>query len=280
MALDCAGKILHLSHVTVMGVLNVTPDSFYDGGRFVDPGLALERAQIMEQQGAAIIDVGGESTRPGAEVVSEEEELRRVIPVIQRLARHSKIPVSIDTSKAEVMRQAVHHGAGMINDVYSLRQQGALKAAQQCKVPVCIMHLQGEPRTMQHSPLYEDVVGDVRKFLIGQTHRLEQAGIGRERIIIDPGFGFGKTVDHNLQLLRELKSFVQLGYPVLAGLSRKSMIGKILNRDVTQRLGASLALAMLAAQNGAHIIRVHDVLETVDALAMMDILGTESKASA
>jgi dihydropteroate synthase len=264
--LDCAGKPLDLSRPQVMGILNVTPDSFSDGGQFLEPALALDRARRMAEEGAAIIDVGGESTRPGAEPVSVQQELDRVIPIIEVLAAELAIPVSVDTSKPAVMREAVGAGAGMINDVLALRVEGALAAAAGLRVPVCLMHMQGEPRTMQANPTYVDVVAEVRAFLAARVEDCVGAGLPTERLLVDPGFGFGKTVDHNLTLLRALDSLVGLGLPVLVGLSRKSMLGQILGRPVDQRLPGSLALAVLAAMRGAALIRVHDVGPTVDAL--------------
>ena len=251
-----------------MGILNVTPDSFSDGGVFLAPESALARARRMLDEGAAIIDVGGESTRPGARAVSAREELDRVITVIEAIARALPVPVSVDTSKPEVMRAAVAAGAGLINDVTALRAPGALETVAALKVPVCLMHMQGEPRTMQENPHYADVVHDVRAFLEARIAACVAAGIPRERILVDPGFGFGKTLEHNLELLRRLGEFAGLGAPVLAGLSRKSMIGKALGLPVEQRLHASVALALLAVQNGARIVRVHDVGPTVEALRM------------
>lgn len=253
----------------VMGILNVTPDSFSDGGRFNRPDTAIERVRRMIGEGADIIDIGGESTRPGAPAVSEEEELQRVIPVIEAIRHESEIPVSVDTSKPGVMRQAVAAGAGLINDVRALQEAGALEAAAELGVPVCLMHMQGQPRTMQANPQYDDVVAEVRAFLLARADACRAAGIGEQNIILDPGFGFGKTVKHNLTLFRHLDRLVEAGYPVMVGVSRKSMIGKLLNdRPVEGRLAASVGLATLAAWLGAAILRVHDVQETVDALAM------------
>jgi dihydropteroate synthase len=270
--LDCRGRSLDLSRPAVMGVLNVTPDSFSDGGNFLPRERALGHARAMVAEGADIIDIGGESTRPGAKPVSVQEELDRVIPVIEALREEVAVPLSIDTSKPEVMRAAVAAGAGFINDVYALRAPGALETAAGLNVPVCLMHMQGEPRTMQENPQYRDVVADVREFLFERVAAAEAVGIARDRIVVDPGFGFGKSVEHNLQLLRGLNALAALGIPVLAGLSRKSMIGKLLGLPVERRLHASLALALLAVQNGANIVRVHDVGPTVEALRMYRVV--------
>jgi len=270
MELDCGGKPLDLSAPRVMGVLNITPDSFSDGGRFLEPQAAIDQAMSMCEQGAALIDVGGESTRPGAQPVSVQQELDRVLPVIETVAPHLSVPISIDTSKPEVMLAAVAAGAGMINDVCSLTSAGAIEAAKDCAVPICLMHMQGEPRTMQQAPSYTDVVSDIRDFLAARMLTCETAGIPRQRLLLDPGFGFGKTLQHNLQLLAHLDAFSALGLPLLVGLSRKRMFGQLLGREVRQRLAASLAAALLAGQHGAKIIRVHDVAETVDVLAVLD----------
>ena len=266
MLMSCAGKILDLRQPAVMGVLNVTSDSFSDGGRYRELDAALRRTEIMAAEGAAIIDVGGESTRPGAPPVSIQEELDRVLPVVERLARELPIPLSIDTSKPEVMREAARVGAGMINDVWALRQPGALEAAVASGLPICLMHMLGEPATMQREPYYVDVVAEVRAFLAERVQVCEAAGIPRERILVDPGFGFGKTLDHNLSLLRHLDGFTDLAAGVLAGVSRKSMIGLLLNTPVGERLAGSLAAAVLAAWQGARVVRAHDVRETVQAL--------------
>ncbi|MGD2073967.1 MAG: dihydropteroate synthase [Gammaproteobacteria bacterium] len=251
-----------------MGVLNVTPDSFSDGGDFLEPRRAVERALQMEEEGAAVIDIGGESTRPGAEPVSVYDELQRVIPVIDALQGRLGVPVSIDTQKPEVMQAAVAAGAGLINDVNALRAPGALEAAAATGVPVCLMHMQGEPRTMQAHPHYEDVVAEVKAFLEHRLAAAEAAGIPRARALIDPGFGFGKTVEHNLQLLARLKEFGDLGAAVMLGLSRKSMIGSLLGLGVAERLPASIALAVLAVERGARLVRTHDVAATWQALQM------------
>ena len=268
--LRVGGHALDLSRPVIMGTLNVTPDSFSDGGQFVDRQQALQHARAMVAEGAAIIDVGGESTRPGARAVSADEELARVIPVIEALHGEVDAPISIDTSKPEVMRAAVAAGAGLINDVYALRLPGALEAAASLGVAVCLMHMQGEPRTMQESPLYADVVGEVYNFLQERMDECMRAGMAREQLLVDPGFGFGKTLEHNLELLRRLDEFAALGAPLLVGLSRKSMIGKALGLALEERLHASVALALMAVQRGARIVRVHDVRATRDALRMYD----------
>ena len=259
---------LDLSSPVIMGVLNVTPDSFSDGGTWVETGAAVAAARAMAAAGAAVIDIGGESTRPGASPVSAGEEIDRVVPVIEALAGLAA-PISIDTSKPEVMRAAVAAGARMINDVNALRAPGALVTAAALDVPVCLMHMQGEPRTMQAAPRYDDVVEDVYQFLLSRVAACEDAGIPRERLVIDPGFGFGKTLAHNLSLLRHLRRFEAARLPLLVGVSRKSLIGAVLDRPVTERLPGSIALACHAAAHGAHILRVHDVGPTRDALAML-----------
>ncbi len=253
------------SQPLVMGILNVTPDSFSDGGEFIRPELAIERAQKMIDQGVDIIDVGGESTRPGAAAVELQQELDRVIPVIEAISDLGK-PVSVDTSKAQVMSEAVKAGASMINDVCALQKEGAIKAAAESKVPVCLMHMQGEPRTMQSSPVYRSVVEDVLEFLQQRVAACTAAGIDRSLISIDPGFGFGKTLQHNLEMLRRLDEFQSLTLPVLVGLSRKSMLGEITGKSVADRGAASIGVAMIAAMKNANIIRVHDVAETKDAI--------------
>jgi len=253
-----------------MGILNVTPDSFSDGGRFATAASAIDQAARMVGEGADLLDIGGESTRPGADDVPVERELERVIPVLEKLRDRFDVPLSIDTSKPAVMRAAVAAGAGMINDVRALQEDGALAAAVELEVPVCLMHMQGLPRTMQQSPRYADVTTDVRDFLRSRMDACVAAGMPADRIVLDPGFGFGKTVEHNLQLLRELARIADLGAPVLVGLSRKSMIGALLDLDVDDRLHASVALALIAAQNGAAIVRVHDVGPTVDALRVWE----------
>jgi len=249
-----------------MGVLNVTPDSFSDGGQFADATAALGRARQMAEEGAAIIDVGGESTRPGAQPVSEQQELDRVLPVIERIRRELGCVISIDTMKPAVMRAACAAGAELINDVMALRAPGALEAARDTGAAACLMHMQGEPRTMQQAPVYADVVEDVRAFLAGRVAACIAAGIPRERLVVDPGFGFGKTLNHNLALLAGIDVLADLGLPVLVGVSRKSMLGALLERPADQRVPGGLAAAVLAAWQGARIVRTHDVRATMDAL--------------
>ncbi len=255
-----------------MGVLNITPDSFSDGGLYLNTESALRQAEKMVAEGAAIIDVGGESTRPGAQAVTEAEELDRVIPVIEKLHRELGAIISVDTSKAQVISEAAKAGAGLINDVMALRGDGVLSAARDSGLPVCLMHMQGKPRSMQASPQYHDVVTEVKSFLQQQAERCIAQGIGKEQIIIDPGFGFGKTLDHNISLFRHLEVLKELGYPVLIGASRKSMLGQITGKDVQDRLAGSLALATVAVIKGAAIIRAHDVAETVDAVKIAHTL--------
>ena len=274
MNIDCAGKSLDLSRTVIMGVLNVTPDSFSDGGQFVKLDDARQQAEYMLRSGAEIIDVGGESTRPGAQAVSVENELERVLPVIDRLKQEFDCVISVDTSKPEVMTEAVKSGAGLINDVCGFRTEQSIQAAAQSGVPVCIMHMQGDPRTMQQSPSYDDVVEDVKLFLINKAEQCQQYGIDKSKIIIDPGFGFGKAVEHNLSLLNHLDLLCQTGYPVLAGLSRKSMIGHLLGLPVEERMAPSVALAIKAVQNGVKIIRAHDVKQTHDAIRMIEALNS------
>ncbi len=264
--IDCRGRVLDLTRPRVMGILNVTPDSFSDGGRYLDRAEALERAHQMVAEGAALVDIGGESTRPGSQPVGADEEIRRVAPLVEALAPAIPVPISVDTSKPEVMRAAVAAGAGFINDVRALREPGALEAARDLAVPVCLMHMLGEPRTMQEAPGYGDVVAEVADFLARRAQACVDAGIPRERILIDPGFGFGKTLEHNLALLRGLERLTASGLPVLVGISRKSMIGALVERGVGERLAGSLAAAVLAVVKGARIIRAHDVAATVDAL--------------
>lgn len=258
----------------VMGILNTTPDSFSDGGQFTSVKSALDQAVAMQRSGAVIIDVGGESTRPGASAVSVDDEINRVIPVIEAIRQQSDVCISIDTSKPEVMSAAVKAGANLINDVNGLRAKGALSVCAELNVPVCIMHMQGEPRTMQAKPVYTDVVDDIKLFFEQRISSCLDAGIKRKNIILDPGFGFGKTLNHNLQLLNRLDEFLTLEMPLLVGLSRKSMLGKILD-DATpdDRLYASVAAAVLARSKGASIIRVHDVKPTVDALKVCDAMN-------
>ena len=264
--LDCAGRILRLDRPQVMGIVNVTPDSFSDGGAHADVESAVAHGLRLAAEGADLLDVGGESTRPGAAAVTLEDEIARVVPVIERLVRETSLPVSVDTSKPAVMRAAVAAGAGMINDVRALRAEGALDAAAALGVPVVLMHMLGEPRTMQDAPVYDDVVADVHRFLAERIFAAEMAGIPKQRLVVDPGFGFGKTSAHNLRLLRQLARFTDLGVPVLAGLSRKRTLGELTGREVDARVHASVAAAVLAAEYGARLIRVHDVAPTVDAL--------------
>jgi dihydropteroate synthase len=272
--LDCAGRILKLDRPRVMGIVNVTPDSFSDGGAHDTLEAAVAHGLKLAEEGADILDIGGESTRPGAADVSVEEELCRVVPVIERLAKETTLPISIDTFKPEVMRAAVQAGAGMINDIYGLRREGALEAAAALGVPVVLMHMQGEPRTMQEAPDYDDVVGDVHRFLAERIFAAEMAGIAKKNLIVDPGFGFGKNTRHNLALLAQLERFVELGVPVLAGLSRKRSLGELTGRDVaSERVAASVAAHLIAAQRGAAIVRVHDVAATVDALKVWNAVA-------
>jgi len=265
---------LALDVPAVMGILNVTPDSFSDGGRFVGRDAAVRQAEAMARDGAAIIDVGGESTRPGADDVSEQQELDRVIPVIEELVAAVDVAVSIDTSKPGVMRAAIAAGAAMINDIRALREEGALQAAVELQRPVCLMHMLGQPRTMQQKPEYTDLVGEVRDFLDERVRVCVEAGLPEHSIIVDPGFGFGKTPRHNVELLSNLRQLQAIGRPILVGLSRKSTLGELTGRDVGERMPASIAAAVIAVIEGATIVRVHDVRETVDALrvaaAVMD----------
>ncbi len=272
--LDCAGRILVLDRPRVMGIVNVTPDSFSDGGEHATTDAAVAHALRLAGEGADILDIGGESTRPGAEDVSLDEELRRVIPVIERLAKATPLPISVDTSKPEVMRAAGAAGAGMINDVYALRRDGALDAAAAFGVPVVLMHMLGEPRSMQAAPDYDEVVADVHRFLAERIFSAEMAGIAKKKIVVDPGFGFGKSTAHNLALLARLDRFADLGVPVLAGLSRKRTIGELTGRDDPHhRVYGSVAAHLIAAQRGAKLLRVHDVAATVDALKIWNAVN-------
>jgi dihydropteroate synthase len=273
MRLQCGRHSIDLGRPVVMGVLNVTPDSFSDGGRFQDLDAAVARGEAMAREGAAVIDVGGESTRPGAAPVEEAEELRRVIPVIERLAGTLSIPVSVDTRKPAVMRHALAAGASFVNDVGALSAPGALEAVAGSGAAACLVHMQGEPAAMQAAPHYGDVVAEVRAFLAARAAACVAAGIGRDRLVVDPGFGFGKTLQHNLALLAGLPALAADGLPVLAGISRKRMIGALTGRDGGDRLAGSLAAAIVAAGRGARIIRAHDVRETVDALAVVAAAG-------
>ncbi|HEX9140147.1 MAG TPA: dihydropteroate synthase [Steroidobacteraceae bacterium] len=265
---------LDLSQPQVMGILNVTPDSFSDGGQFFDPARALEHALQMVADGAAIIDVGGESTRPGASLVDEAEERRRVLPVVEQLAARSPVLISVDTSRPALMRAAVAAGAGLINDVRGLRAPGAVQAVAESGAAACLMHMQGEPATMQQAPHYEDVLTEVRGMLRERLETCERAGMARERLCVDPGIGFGKGIAHNLALLRRLRELEPLGCPIAVGVSRKSMLQSLTGRPLAQRLAGSLALATAAVLRGARIVRAHDVAPTVDALrvaaAMLD----------
>jgi len=266
MEMSFAGRVLNMSRCHVMGVLNVTPDSFSDGGRFNRLDAALLKARQMARDGAAFIDVGGESTRPGAAIVSVQEELDRVCPVVEAVSRELDVVVSVDTSTPEVMSQAVSLGAGLINDVRALQREGAASAAARAGVPVCVMHIQGEPETMQDRPVYENVLREVGEFLSLRVRVAVKAGVSAHNIILDPGFGFGKNLEHNLRLLASLEQLHVLGHPLLVGMSRKSMLGQITGREVGERLSASLAAATISAMKGASIVRVHDVRETVDAV--------------
>ena len=274
--LQCGAQRLDLSRAVVMGVLNVTPDSFSDGGRFVEPIAACAHARRMIDEGAAIIDIGGESTRPGAQPVPVEEELRRVLPVIEAL-RGAGAVLSVDTSKPAVMQAAARAGAGLINDVRALRAPGALQSALESGCAVCLMHMQGEPRSMQNAPHYGDVVTEVKAFLAARARACEEAGFARERLCVDPGFGFGKNQAHNLQLLRRLDELAASAWPLAVGLSRKSLLLRILGRREGERLAGSVALAVLAALKDARIIRAHDVGATVDALRVVAALATEAQ---
>ena len=272
--LECAGRRLDLSRPVVMGIINVTPDSFSDGatlyrGSNLDIERAMTRAREMVASGAAILDIGGESTRPGASPVSVNEEMDRVLPLVARIAAELETVISVDTSTPVLMREAANAGAGLLNDVRALTREGALEAAAAANLPICLMHMQGEPGNMQVAPHYDDVVEDVCEYLQSRIVSCERQGIARNRLLLDPGFGFGKSVTHNLKLLRELPRLAAIGLPLVVSLSRKSLIGKLLGREVGQRLPASLALAVLAAQRGAAVIRTHDVAATVDAVSML-----------
>lgn len=273
--LRCGRYRLALDRPLVMGVVNVTPDSFYDGGRYADARAAVEHARRLAGEGADLLDIGGESTRPGAAAVAADEELRRVLPVLESAVALG-VPVSVDTMKPEVMRVVIAHGAAMINDVNALAAPGALETVAESEVGVCVMHMQGDPRTMQAHPSYRDVVHEVGEFLAARAAACLAAGIAADRIVIDPGFGFGKTAEHNLELLRHLDRIAELGYPVLAGWSRKSTLGRITGRPAEERLAASVAAALIAVQRGARIVRVHDVAATRDALAVLAAIQRQS----
>ncbi|HET9403373.1 MAG TPA: dihydropteroate synthase [Burkholderiales bacterium] len=275
MYFHCGKFRLPLERPLVMGVVNVTPDSFSDGGLHADAEQAVTHARRLIDEGADILDIGGESTRPGAAPVGLDEERRRVLPVLEALTG-GKVPVSVDTRKPGLMREAIDAGAAMINDVTALSAPGALEAVAKTPVAVCLMHMQGDPGTMQTNPSYQDVVREVRDYLAGRIAAAERAGIARERIVVDPGFGFGKTAEHNLALLRALAEFRQLGVVLLAGLSRKAMLGKLTGREPAERIHGSVAAALVAVQNGAHIVRVHDVAATRDALAVWQAVKTRN----
>jgi len=267
--LPCGNRVLDLAHTHVMGILNITPDSFSDGGRFSQRDAALRHAEAMVAAGATLIDVGGESTRPGARAVSPVEELERIGPVVEALSRELDVIISVDTSTPAVIRETARLGAGLINDVRSLRREGALDAAAATGLPVCLMHMRGEPGDMQDNPQYEDLVGEVSAFLLERMEQCAAVGIPRERIILDPGFGFAKNLQHNLSLFKHMEALHALGRPLLVGVSRKSMIGQVLGRPVAERLSGGLALAAMAMVKGARILRVHDVAETVDVVRMI-----------
>lgn len=274
--LDCAGRLLALDRPRIIGIVNVTPDSFSDGGLHAGTEGAVAHGLRLAEEGADALDVGGESTRPGAVAVDLDEELRRVVPVIERLARETSLPISVDTSKPAVMRAALGVGAGMVNDVRALQGEGALDVVAGSGAAVVLMHMQGEPHAMQQAPHYDDVVAEVHAFLAQRLFACEMSGIPKRRLAIDPGFGFGKRLEHNLALLRQLERFTGLGVPVLAGLSRKSMLGMLTGREVHDRVAASVAAAVIAAQYGARLLRVHDVAATRDALIVWQAVATQS----
>ncbi|MFV8781489.1 dihydropteroate synthase [Microbulbifer sp. SA54] len=285
MQLVCGNRTLDLTTPQVMGILNTTPDSFSDGGSYYQGGklsldIALQRAEQMCEEGATLIDIGGESTRPGAEPVTEQQELDRVVPLVEAISQRLDVVISVDTSTPAVIRQSASAGAGLVNDVRALTRDGALEAAVATGLPVCLMHMQGEPGTMQAQPEYADVVGEVRGYLMERMAACTAAGIPRNKVVLDPGFGFGKNDVHNLTLLRRLRELAPADVPLLVGMSRKSMVGRLLNREVGERLPGSLALAMLSAQRGARIIRVHDVAATVDVLRMQQLVDLHSDVSA
>lgn len=267
--LPCGNRVLDLARTHVMGILNITPDSFSDGGRFAHRDLALRHAEAMVAAGATLIDVGGESTRPGARAISSTEELERVAPIVEAISRELDVVISVDTSTPAVILETARLGAGLINDVRSLRREGALQAAVATRLPVCLMHMRGEPTDMQDDPRYHDVVTEVASFLSERMDACVAAGIPVEKIVLDPGFGFAKNLDHNLSLFKHMEALHALGRPLLVGVSRKSMIGKVLDKPVDQRLYGALALAAMAMVQGAKILRVHDVAETVDVVRMI-----------
>ncbi|MCD9544977.1 dihydropteroate synthase [Photobacterium carnosum] len=277
MMLISKNKTLDLTTPKVMGIVNITPDSFSDGGKYHQLENALRHVESMVKAGTAIIDIGGESTRPGAADVNVETELARVIPVIEAIRQRFDCWISIDTSKAQVMTEAVNAGADLINDVRALQDIGALEAAAKANVPICLMHMQGQPRTMQSEPNYVDLITDVNQFLLERIHACEQHGIARQQLVLDPGFGFGKTMAHNYQLLAQLEQFHQFGLPLLVGMSRKSMLSKLLNKPPVECIAGSLACATIAAMKGAQIIRVHDVQETIDIVQVCNMVAKYSK---
>lgn len=270
MHLTARESTLDLTFPQVMGILNVTPDSFSDGGRHNTLELAIRHAQKMVDAGATLLDIGGESTRPGAEEVSEDEELARVVPVVEAISRRFDVWISVDTSKASVILESANAGMHLINDIRSLQEPGALVAAAETGLPVCLMHMQGDPKTMQHSPHYDDVVAEVEQYFVGQITRCVNAGIPENKLLLDPGFGFGKNLEHNYQMLARLSEFHHLGLPLLVGMSRKSMVGQLLHVSPEKRVTGSVACAVIAAMQGAQIIRVHDVKETVEAMRIVE----------
>lgn len=272
MHLQANGKTLDLSSPQIMGILNMTPDSFSDGGKFNQLDKAIKQVELMVAAGATIIDIGGESTRPGAAEVSVEDEINRVIPLVKAVRQHFDVWISVDTSKAEVMSQGLDAGMDIINDIRSLTEPGALEVAANGNVPVCIMHMQGEPKTMQHNPIYQDVVQDVCDYLEQRIEVCESAGIKKQNIILDPGFGFGKSLEHNYQLLAHLEKLHKFDLPLLAGMSRKSMVSKLLDKTPIESMVGSVICATIAAQKGAQIIRVHDVAQTQDAMRVLAAL--------
>ncbi len=278
--LRCAGRALALESAVVMGVLNVTPDSFSDGGQYLEPDAAVARAERMAEEGAAIVDIGGESTRPGALGVDPDEEIRRVLPLVERIARRLPLLISVDTSNPELMRRAAAAGAHLINDVRALRTPGALEAAAAGDLGICLMHMQGQPADMQRDPRYADVVAEVRAYLGERLRACEGAGIAAERVCLDPGFGFGKTPAHNLRLLQELPALATLGRPLCVGLSRKSLVAALTGRPLAERLAGSVAVATVAVLRGARIVRAHDVAATVDAVRVANVMCATPAAAA